>query len=53
VPQFADIPEPGAAIDPGSPVFSFFATGPTPAAVRDRLRARAAELDHLFRDTHP
>jgi predicted ATP-grasp superfamily ATP-dependent carboligase len=50
VPQFADIPEPGSAIEPGSPVFTVFATGSTPAEVRERLQSRAAELDVLFQE---
>ena len=48
LPGFADIPEPGSAIEAGWPVLTFFATGSTPAEVRERLQSRAAELDHLF-----
>ncbi|AWM36672.1 ATP-grasp domain-containing protein [Gemmata obscuriglobus] len=48
LPGFADIPDPGSAIQPGWPVLTFFATGSTPADVRERLRSRAAELDRLF-----
>lgn len=53
LPTFADIPEPGAAIAEGHPVLTFFATGSTPAEVRERLQSRAAELDQLFREAHP
>ncbi len=48
IPWFADIPEPGTDIEPGMPVLTFFATGATAAAVRERLLARAAELSQLF-----
>lgn len=53
VPTFADIPEPGATIERGHPVLTFFATGSTPAEVRERLQSRAAALDSLFTDAHP
>ncbi len=48
LPAFADIPDAGSAIQAGWPVLTFFATGTTPAEVRERLQSRAAELDHLF-----
>ncbi len=48
LPTFADIPEAGSAIQAGWPVLTFFATGSTPAEVRERLQSRAAELDRLF-----
>lgn len=48
VPDFADIPDAGSAIEGGQPVLSFFATADTPAAVRAALQSRAAELDELF-----
>jgi predicted ATP-grasp superfamily ATP-dependent carboligase len=53
VPQFADVPESGSAIEIGRPVLTFFAHGSTPAEVRDRLQSRAAELDALFREHQP
>jgi uncharacterized protein len=53
VPAFADIPEPGATIERGHPVLTFFATGSAPAEVRERLQSRAAALDQLFKDAHP
>jgi predicted ATP-grasp superfamily ATP-dependent carboligase len=53
IPGFADIPEPGGVIDAGHPVLTFFATGSTPAEVRERLQSRAAELDALFRESQP
>lgn len=53
LPQFADIPHPGAAIEAGSPVLTFFAQGSSPAEVRERLQSRAAELDLLFAEAHP
>ena len=53
LPGFADIPEPGSAIEAGRPVLTFFATGSTPAEVRERLQSRAAELDRIFRDSQP
>jgi hypothetical protein len=49
VPGFADVPEPGTPIEHGSPVCTFFATGTTPTEVRERLQAKATELDALFR----
>src|SRR5207249_7150474 len=48
LPGFADIPEPGSVIEAGSPVLTFFATGSTPAEVREQLQSRAAELDALW-----
>jgi predicted ATP-grasp superfamily ATP-dependent carboligase len=48
LPGFADIPEPDSLIEAGSPVLTFFATGSTPAEVRERLQSRATELDLLF-----
>jgi uncharacterized protein len=53
VPRFADIPEPNRMIEAGAPVFTFFATGPTPVEVRRRLQSRAAELDVLFSGCQP
>ncbi|MBN9121121.1 MAG: ATP-grasp domain-containing protein [Planctomycetes bacterium] len=53
VPDFADIPEAGAAIARGHPVLTFFATGSTPTEVRERLQSRAAELDRLFTEAQP
>ena len=53
LPGFADIPEPGSAIEAGRPVLTFFATGSTPAEARERLQSRAAELDRIFRDSQP
>jgi predicted ATP-grasp superfamily ATP-dependent carboligase len=51
LPGFADIPAPGSFIDAGQPVLTFFATGKTPAEVRDRLQSRATELDRLFAES--
>jgi predicted ATP-grasp superfamily ATP-dependent carboligase len=48
VPGFADIPQAGSAIEAGHPVLTFFATGSTPAEVRERLQSRAAELDAIW-----
>jgi predicted ATP-grasp superfamily ATP-dependent carboligase len=53
LPGFADIPDHGGVIEPGSPVLTFFAGGSTPAEVRERLQSRAAELDTLFRSASP
>ena len=53
VPGFADIPEPGSAIEAGHPVLTFFAQGTTPAEFRQRLQSRAAELDALFEGHQP
>ena len=53
VPGFADIPEPGSAIETGWPVLTFFVTGSTPAEVRERLQSRAMELDRLFAEHSP
>jgi predicted ATP-grasp superfamily ATP-dependent carboligase len=47
-PGFADIPEPGEVIEPGSPGLTFFADGSTPDECRSRLQSTAAELDDLF-----
>jgi predicted ATP-grasp superfamily ATP-dependent carboligase len=52
-PAFADIPEPGEVIEPGSPVLTFFADGSTPDECRARLQSTAAELDDLFRREAP
>ncbi|HEX4612414.1 MAG TPA: ATP-grasp domain-containing protein [Urbifossiella sp.] len=48
LPAHADIPAAGAAIEPGWPVLTVFASGSTPAEVRGRLQSRAADLDRLF-----
>lgn len=53
LPGFADIPEPGSAIEAGSPVLTFFAAGTTPTEVRQRLQSRAAELDSLLPGARP
>lgn len=53
LPEFADIPHPGSAIEAGSPVLTFFASGSSPAQVRERLQSRAAELDLLFAGSRP
>jgi hypothetical protein len=53
LPSFADIPEPGAEIEIGHPVLTFFATGSAPAEVRERLQSRAAGLDVLFQEHQP
>jgi predicted ATP-grasp superfamily ATP-dependent carboligase len=53
LPKFADIPEAGSVIESGHPVLTFFATGSTPAEVRERLQSRAAELDALFQGCTP
>jgi predicted ATP-grasp superfamily ATP-dependent carboligase len=53
VPDFADIPDAGSAVEAGQPVLTFFATGNTPAAVRRELQSRAAELDSLFAEHTP
>jgi uncharacterized protein len=53
LPNFPDIPEPGAAIEPGWPVVTVFASGSSPAAVREGLQSRAAELDALFAEARP
>ncbi len=53
VPAFADIPEPGSAIETGWPVLTLFVTGTAPAEVRERLQSRAAELDRLFAEHSP
>jgi len=48
VPSFADIPEPDAVIESGSPVLTIFARSDTAMDCRKKLQARAAELDRLF-----
>lgn len=48
LPKYADIPEPGEPMEAGSPVLTFFATGPTAADCRRQLQSRARELDTLF-----
>ena len=53
VPDFADIPDAGTAVEAGQPVLTFFTTGDTPAAVRSALQSRAAELDTLFAEHAP
>ncbi|VTR96585.1 atp-dependent carboligase : Uncharacterized protein OS=Blastopirellula marina DSM 3645 GN=DSM3645_08712 PE=4 SV=1: ATP-grasp_3 [Gemmata massiliana] len=53
VPTFADIPEPGSAIETGWPVLTLFVAGTAPAEVRERLQSRAAELDRLFAEHSP
>lgn len=53
LPTYADIPDPGSAIQPGWPVLTVFATGSTSHEVRERLQSRAAELDRLFAEQHP
>lgn len=52
LPGFADIPDPGARVEAGHPVLTFFARGSAPADVRERLQSRAAELDALFQEHH-
>lgn len=47
-PDFADIPHPGEQIEAGQPVVTLLADGATVLAVVTTLKARAAELDHLF-----
>jgi predicted ATP-grasp superfamily ATP-dependent carboligase len=53
LPGFADIPDAGSTIETGHPVFTFFATGSTPAEVRKRLQSRASELNALFQGCNP
>ena len=53
LPQFADIPHPGSAVEAGFPVLTVFAKGSSASEVRERLQSRAAELDLLFADAHP
>ena len=48
LPEFADIPAPGEAIEAGSPVLTFFTSAPSAEECRRRLQSRAAELDRLF-----
>lgn len=47
-PDFVDIPHPGDVIEPGQPVVTLLADGPTEAGCLATLKARAAELDRLF-----
>ncbi len=47
-PDFADIPRPDDVIEPGQPVVTLLADGPTETAVLATLKARAADLDRLF-----
>lgn len=51
LPGFADIPEPEEAMEAGSPVLTFFASGSTAASCREQLQSRAAELDALLPGT--
>lgn len=53
LPEYADIPAPGEAIESGWPVLTFFAAGATAEACRERLQSRAAELDQLFAEPAP
>lgn len=53
VPGFADIPEAGARIEPGWPVLTLFAEGPSSTGARQLLQSRAAELDSLFAEHRP
>jgi predicted ATP-grasp superfamily ATP-dependent carboligase len=50
LPGVADIPHPGAIVEPGWPVLTIMAAGSSPAKVRQRLQSRAAELDQLLAD---
>jgi predicted ATP-grasp superfamily ATP-dependent carboligase len=50
LPGFADIPHPGAIVEPGWPVLTIMAAGSSPAEVRERLQSRAAEVDELLAD---
>jgi uncharacterized protein len=47
-PNFADIPNPGEAIEAGSPVLTFFASAPSVETCRRSLQIQAADLDRLF-----
>ncbi|MEO2089114.1 MAG: ATP-grasp domain-containing protein [Gemmataceae bacterium] len=47
-PDYADIPEPGALIEPGQPVLTIFAEADSEAACVAELKRRAAGLDQLF-----
>lgn len=50
LPAFADIPHAGERIEKGKPILTFFARGPTEAAVLAALQATAADLERwLFR----
>ncbi len=51
VPSFADIPEPRAIIETGSPVLTIFAKGDSAAGCRKELQSHAAELDRLFAES--
>ena len=48
LPEYADIPAVGSAIDAGQPVLSFFERAADAEACRAALKRRAAELDALF-----
>jgi predicted ATP-grasp superfamily ATP-dependent carboligase len=48
LPSFADIPDPGARIQAGRPVLTFFARAPTMTACMIALRETAADLDRLL-----
>ena len=50
VPQYADIPEPLATLEAGSPVLTFFAEASSVADCRNQLQSGAAELDRLFQE---
>jgi predicted ATP-grasp superfamily ATP-dependent carboligase len=47
-PDFADIPYPGTAVEPGQPVLTILTEADTEAECLARLRSRAVELDRLF-----
>jgi uncharacterized protein len=47
--EYADIPWPGTAINPGDPVMTFFAMADTPGEVEHRLRAMATGCDKLLK----
>jgi predicted ATP-grasp superfamily ATP-dependent carboligase len=47
-PDFADVPHPGTAAEPGQPVLTILTEADTEAECLTRLRSRAAELDRLF-----
>jgi predicted ATP-grasp superfamily ATP-dependent carboligase len=53
LPDYADIPAPGAVIPGGHPVLSLFVSGNSAAECLERVQSRAAELDLLFPDTTP
>jgi predicted ATP-grasp superfamily ATP-dependent carboligase len=48
IPGYADIPHPGALIEPGSPVLSIFCTGLSGEECRRRLQSAAEQLDRLW-----